>query len=67
MLPDGTPSVRVFNDGNKRDVCTLTLPDFTKSASLVELDGRHIRDLEIKDGKVEFELPPFRIATVKIS
>jgi alpha-mannosidase/mannosylglycerate hydrolase len=67
MLPDGTPSVRVFNDGSKRDVCTLTLPDFTKSASLVELDGRHIRDLEIKDGKVEFELPPFRIATVKIS
>lgn len=67
LLPDGTPSARVFNDSDKKASCTMQLPAFVKKASLVELDGRHIRDLEIKDGKVTFTLPAFRIATVKFN
>ena len=65
LLPDGTPSVRVFNDSDSKEQCTITLPAFATKASMVELDGRHICDLALKDGKVEFTLPAFRIATVR--
>ena len=65
LLPDGAPSARVFNDGDTATVCTMGLPAFATRASLVELDGRHISDLKITDGKVTFELPAFKIATVR--
>ena len=67
LLPDGTPSARVFNDSTEESTCTLSLPEFATAAALVELDGRLIRDLEIKDGKVTFTLPSFRIATVRFN
>jgi hypothetical protein len=65
LLPDGASSVRVFNDGNEPTTATVTLPAFATKASQVELDGRHLCDLTIKDGKVELSLPAFRIATVR--
>ena len=65
LLPDGASSVRVFNDSDKPTTATVTLPAFATKASMVELDGRHLCDLAIKDGKVEFSLPAFRIATVR--
>jgi hypothetical protein len=65
LLPDGASSVRVFNDSDKQTTATIALPGFAAKASMVELDGRHICDLAIKDGRVEFTLPAFRIATVR--
>lgn len=65
ILPDGGKEVRVFNDGSEHRTAVITLPVGAKQASLIELDGRHISDLPLDDRTVSFELPPFRIATVK--
>lgn len=65
LLPDGASSVRVFNDSGEQTTCTVTLPGFATKASLVELDGRHLQDIVLCDGKVTFDLPAFRIATVR--
>jgi ABC-type lipoprotein export system ATPase subunit len=62
---DDDYSIRVFNDSDKQTTATIALPGFAAKASMVELDGRHICDLAIKDGRVEFTLPAFRIATVR--
>ena len=65
LLPDGASSIRVFNDSDEQTVATVSLPTFATKASMVELDGRNICDLSVKDGKVEMTLPAFRIATVR--
>lgn len=65
LLPDGASSVRVFNDSKDQTTATVALPAFATKASLVELDGRHLCDLTIQDGKIELLLPAFRIATVR--
>ena len=65
LLPDGASEIRVFNDSEKFAPAKITLPYGAHDTTMVELDGRHVCDLEIKDGAVEFTLPAFRIATVK--
>ncbi|MBQ9106567.1 MAG: hypothetical protein IJY56_01600 [Clostridia bacterium] len=65
LLPDGASEVRVFNDSDKVQTATVTLPDGTAKASLVELDGRHVADLTLSGRKVSFDLPAFRVATVR--
>ena len=65
LLPDGASEVRIFNDGTEPQTATVTLPAFAGKAQLIELDGRVISELTVCDRKVEFELPAFRIATVR--
>ena len=65
LYADGASGVRVFNDGETEEKVEILLPLFATKASLIELDGRLIKELELYDGKVEFNLPPFRIATVR--
>lgn len=59
--------VRIYNDSPDAQAVKLSLPDFAKKASLTEIDGRHIEALEVSDGTVRFDLPGFRIATVRFS
>ena len=66
-LDGGACEVRVYNDGNTEETATVTLPPFATEAALVELDGRKIEELTLKNGRVSFRLPPFRIATVRFS
>ena len=65
LLPDGASEVRIFNDGTEPQTATVTLPAFAGKAKLIELDGRVISELSLCDGKVQFQLPAFRIATVR--
>lgn len=64
-LDDGAAEVRVFNDSENEAKAEIRLPAFAQKASLIELDGRHIADLQLENGCVRFDLPAFRIATVK--
>ncbi len=66
-VEDGASEVRIFNDGPNAQKATILLPAFASAASMTEIDGRHICDLQVKDGKVIFDLPAFRIATVRFS
>lgn len=65
LLDDGSCEVRVFNDSDEATTAKITLPAFAKSASLIELDGRPIMDLTMNGREVTFDLPAFRVATVK--
>ena len=62
---NGAAEVRVFNDSAKEAKAEILLPEFASKAALVELDGRHIQTLQISNRSVTFDLPAFRIATVK--
>ncbi len=62
---DYTSEIRVFNDGPDASTATVRLPAGATSAALTELDGRRIATLSITDGTVTFDLPAFRIATVR--
>lgn len=66
-LDCGASEVRVFNDGTETKTVTIYLPTFARSASLTEIDGRPIAPLALEDRKVTFELPAFRIATVRFA
>jgi hypothetical protein len=65
-LADGACEIRVYNDSDRADTVHLLLPAFARGAALTELDGRKIAPLDLKDGAVTFDLPPFRIATVRV-
>ena len=64
-LENGEFEIRVYNDSEVETTATLSLPEGTASAALTHIDGRHIADLELKDGKVEFKLGKWKIGTVR--
>jgi Alpha-mannosidase len=64
-LDGGEYEIRVYNDGDTSTVATLALPENIAKASLTYIDGRHIAELDIKEGKVSFELGKWKIATIR--
>jgi len=66
-LENGAAELRIFNDSDQATVATVQLPSGVKRAELTEIDGRPICDLALEQGSVSFELPAFRIATVRFS
>jgi alpha-mannosidase/mannosylglycerate hydrolase len=64
VLDNGASEIRIYNASDKTETGKVLLPEFAKTAALTEIDGRHIKDLEISDGAVSLTLGKWKIATI---
>jgi alpha-mannosidase len=64
VLDNGASEIRIYNASDRTETSKVLLPEFAKTAALTEIDGRHIKDLEICDGAVSLTLGKWKIATV---
>lgn len=65
-LPEvGASELRLWNCSFETQTGSILLPAWAERAILTEIDGRQIRELEVKDGSIALELTPWKIATVR--
>lgn len=64
VLDDGASEIRIYNASDKTETGKILLPQFAKTAALIEIDGRHIKDLPLADGNVSLTLGKWKIATI---
>jgi len=64
-LADGF-EFRIYNCSDEEETGEITLPAGSSSAELTHIDGRHIADVPVCDGKIRLTLGKWKIATVKV-
>jgi alpha-mannosidase/mannosylglycerate hydrolase len=64
---DERASIRVFNPTGQRTKAKLSLAGTTQQAQLTDLEGKAHDDLAVRDNRVEVEIKPKQILTVRLS
>jgi hypothetical protein len=62
----GSWIVRLYNPGSLKTRCSIARPSGVKRAWSCDLNEKNQQPLEIKRGKLAFDVPPRRIMTIKL-